>query len=166
MNDRLYPKTEEFHPFSPIDILEGHADVGSSVVVIGGGSAGCEIAYELADQKRNVTICEQMAELATDLFRANRDMLIELLRVKRVNIMANCRIEKVLPGIVTYQLGDGIRGELKTDSIVLAIGRRSMNALLPQINELVNEVYAIGDCVAPRKVIDAMWEAYKRAIHI
>jgi len=136
------------------------------VVVIGGGSAGCEIAYELTDQKRSVTISEQLPELATDLFSANRDMLLELLKVKGAHIMTNCQIEKVIPGIVIYQLLDGIRGEVKTDSIVLAIGRRSVNTLLPQINELVNEVHVIGDCIASRKVIDAMWEAYKKAIKV
>lgn len=31
----------ENHTFSPIQVLEGNAEVGSSVVVIGGRSAGC-----------------------------------------------------------------------------------------------------------------------------
>jgi pyruvate/2-oxoglutarate dehydrogenase complex dihydrolipoamide dehydrogenase (E3) component len=73
--------------FSPEDVLEGYAEVGLSVVVIGGGSAGCEIAYELADQKRNVTIIEQLPELAIDLHHANRDMLFELLKGREVKIL-------------------------------------------------------------------------------
>jgi 2-enoate reductase len=151
---------------SPIDVLDGCAEVGHSVVVIGGGSAGCEIAYELANQKKKVTVCEQLPELAADLFEANRDMLLDLLKVKGVNVLTNCRVEKVSPGIVLYRLSDGAKGEVRTDSIILAIGRQPVNGLLRQINECVKEVHAIGDCVAPRKVIDAMWEAYKKAIKI
>lgn len=157
---------EKVQVFYPEDILEGYVTVGSSVVVIGGGSTGCEIAYELAKQGKSVTILEQLTELAIDLFSANRGMLLYLLKVKGVNVLTNCRIEKVVPGSVFYKLLDGTEGEVKIDSIILAIGRRSVNSLLPQINELVHEVYAIGDCTAPRKVIDAIWEAYKKAIKI
>jgi 2-enoate reductase len=156
-------ETDAVHMFSPIDVLEGNAEIGSSVVVIGGGSAGCEIAYELADQGRKVTLCEQLPELATDLHGANRGMLLELLGAKGVHVMTNCKVEKVVPGAVIYQ-SNGIEGELKTDSVVLSIGGKSVNGLLPQLNQRVGEVHAVGDCVAPRKVIDAIWEAHKRAI--
>ena len=70
------------------------------------------------------------------------------------------------PGIVRYKLSDGTEGELRADSIVYAIGRQSVNGLLPRISEAVKEIHAIGDCVAPRKVKDAIWEAYKKAIKI
>ena len=157
---------EETHTFSPIDVLEGNADMGSSVVVIGGGSAGCEVAYEMAAQGRKVTLCEQLPALAADLHGANRGMLLELLGAKGVHIMTDCRVEKIAPGSVRYQLSDGSKGDLKTDSIVLSIGGQSVNDLLPGLNQWVDEVHAVGDCVAPRKVIDAIWEAHKRAIRV
>jgi 2-enoate reductase len=155
---------EENRTFSAIDVLEGNAEIGSSVVVIGGGSAGCEVAYELAVQKRAVTLCEQLPELATDLHGANRGMLLELLSTKGVNVKTDCKVENIVPGTVICQLSDGTKEELKADSIVLAIGGQSVNGLLPALNQWVDEVHAVGDCVAPRKVIDAIWEAHKRAI--
>jgi NADPH-dependent 2,4-dienoyl-CoA reductase/sulfur reductase-like enzyme len=159
-------EVEETHTFSPIEVLEGNAEVGSSVVVIGGGSAGCEVAYELADQKRAVTLCEQFPELAVDLHGANRGMLLKLLSARGVHVKTDCKVEKIVPGTVICQLSDGTKEELKTDSIVLAIGGQSVNSLLPELTQGVDEVHAVGDCVAPRKVIDAIWEAYKRAIRV
>lgn len=157
---------ETVRAFSPTDILGGGVDVGNSVVVIGGGSTGCEIGYELADGKTDVTVCEQLSELATDLFKANRDMLFELLKDRGVKTLTNCRVERVSPGKVIYQLSSGRRGEIKADSIILAAGRQSVSGLLSKMDGLEKECYAIGDCLSPRKVKDAIWEAYKRAIKV
>jgi 2-enoate reductase len=157
---------ETTQTFSTIDVLEKRGNFGANVVIIGGGSAGCEIAYELADGKRKITVCEQFSELAADLFKANKDMLMELLKFRDINILLNCKVVEIAPGIVRYKFPNGTEGDLEVDSIVLAIGRQSVNGLLPQISELIKEIHVIGDCVAPRKVKDAMWEAYKKAIKI
>jgi len=47
--------------------------------------------------------------------------------------------------------------------IVLAIGLKPNNELLGALNEKVPEVYSIGDCSEPRKVINAIWEGYRIA---
>ena len=58
---------------------------------------------------------------------------------------------------------DSPEGEntFETDLIILAVGRKPVNHLSEVAEEWVDEVWAIGDCIAPRKVKDAVWEAYK-----
>jgi hypothetical protein len=38
---------------------------------------------------------------------------------------------------------------------------KPLRDLVEMLNDRAFEVYPIGDCSEPRKVIDAMWEAYR-----
>jgi len=49
-----------------IDVLLGKKEVGQSVVIIGAGMVGCEVALFLAQQRKHVTMVE--------LFTAMRDI--------------------------------------------------------------------------------------------
>ena len=52
---------------------------------------------------------------------------------------------------------------LKADTIVLAVGLKSNNSLVKLLRNSVPEVYPIGDCVEPRRIINAIWEGYRTA---
>lgn len=49
---------------------------------------------------------------------------------------------------------------MKCDSVVLALGFKAESALHDSLEEEVAELYAVGDCVKPRSIIDAIWEAF------
>ncbi len=83
--------------FSATDVLLGKADPGESVLIVGGGLVGCEIALWLAEKGKHVTIVEVMdglLKLAGPLCHANSDMLLELLHFKKVDVITgfeSCR---------------------------------------------------------------------------
>ncbi len=56
--------------------------------------------------------------------------------------------------------------EIPGDSIVIATGLVSPGSLFEALREKVDEVYLIGDCSAPGKIIDAVWQAYGKAMVI
>jgi 2-enoate reductase len=151
---------------SALDVLCGNAETGSSIVIVGGGATGCEIAAELSDGTSHVAICEQLSELAPDLFHANRDMLLEMLEQRGVSIFTDTRFEKIISGGVALKRKDGSEFTLQADTVIVSIGMIPVDALLAELNEIVEEVYSIGDCVSPRRVKDAVWEAFKKAIRI
>lgn len=160
------PSGSSVECLSALDVLNKKVKVGSSAVIIGGGATGCELAYELADPSRCITICEQLPEIALDLFHANRDMIIEGLKRKNVSIMKNCKVETIGMSGVVVRLGDGTESVLNTDTVIVAIGMKPQNGLLSELRHTVSEVHAIGDCVKPRKVKDAVWEAYKTSAYL
>ncbi|MFC1987976.1 hypothetical protein ACFLVH_05490 [Chloroflexota bacterium] len=47
--------------------------------------------------------------------------------------------------------------------MVLAVGLKAEEKLSGALADKVSEVYTIGDCVEPRKVINAMWEGFHTA---
>jgi len=58
----------------------------------------------------------------------------------------------------------GQRKTLKADKVVLAVGMISSDDSLADILEgRVAEVYRIGDCVTPGKVLDAVWAGFRTA---
>ncbi|MEW5912561.1 MAG: FAD-dependent oxidoreductase [Thermodesulfobacteriota bacterium] len=144
----------------PDDIYRGSLPEGEQIVVIGGGAVGCEAALHLAREHKKVTIVEMLPALAPDLFLANRTMLLEELKKAAVRIMVNTIVDRVSAEQVHVTRGPE-KIALPAEAIVLAIGRKADDQLAAIARELVDEVHVIGDCLSPRKIKDAIWEAYK-----
>ena len=49
------------------------------------------------------------------------------------------------------------------DTVVYALGLQPCKGLAEALKDKVPEVYAIGDCVEARKVLNAVWEGYRVA---
>jgi 2-enoate reductase len=156
------PGIENTPLITPDDIYLGLLPVGRTVVVIGGGAVGCETAWHLAQEGREVTIVEMLPKVAGDLFMANRDMLLEELTRCGTRILTCTKVIGLAPGQVRIADEQG-EAALEAEIIVLAIGRQANNSLTRAARETANEVHLIGDCLAPRKIKDAIWEAYKTA---
>ena len=154
------PGLEDTPLVMPDDIYKGELPEGQKVVVIGGGAVGCEAAWHLAKKGRAVSIVEMLPQVAGDLFMANRDMLLEELGRCGVRILTGTRVTRLAPGQVhvSNQEGDAV---LEAAAMVLAIGRRAENSLAQAARETADDVYVIGDSLSPRKIKDAIWEAYK-----
>ena len=52
---------------------------------------------------------------------------------------------------------------LIADTVVLAVGLKPNNGLWETLSGEVREIYAIGDCVKPRRVLNAIWEGFRTA---
>jgi 2-enoate reductase len=147
---------------TPDQVYEGNIPVGSKASIIGGGSVGCETAIFLAKNNWSVVLAEMLPVVASDLLKPNQEMLYDLLKENGVEVLVQTEIRRVKPGKVFVTSPDGERA-INVDLIVLATGRRPANDLLVVSEALGEEVYAIGDCVSPRRIKDAMWEAFKFA---
>ena len=138
------------------EALLGHKAIGDRVIVIGVGLIGCETALFLAQQRKQVTLVARRDALAEDVFHANRQMLLLLLSQNKVEIKTGFPLASIgAQGVLGW--GDE---ELRADSVVLATGLKSESGLLRELKGRVPELYAIGDCVMPRKIIDAIWEGF------
>ena len=134
-------------------------DLGTSVVVIGGGQVGCETALHLAKLGKQVTILEMQRELAPDASPTHRDELLqELENDPNLTIATSGRCTSVSEKSVTYTDSNGVSKLLITDSIIVAVG---MKPLLPdQFMGISDEFTAIGDCAKVGTVETAVRNAY------
>ncbi len=142
------------------DVFTGKASVaGEKVIVAGGGVGGCEVALLLGLQGKKVTILEWLDELALDEEPITRfDLLTNQLPEAGVQWITGRNILEIAEKGVTVMDRHGRRSLLQTDSVVVALGTRSVETLAEKAREVVPEVYVIGDSVRPRKIIDAIYE--------
>jgi 2,4-dienoyl-CoA reductase-like NADH-dependent reductase (Old Yellow Enzyme family)/thioredoxin reductase len=157
------------------DVLAGKVTIRpGNVVVIGGGLVGCEVADLLADLGDNmpgtriaVTIVEMLEEIGLDIGGAgNRPLLLQRLREKGVRILTSAKVKEFIEdGIVIVRGGkeEPIHG---ADSIILAMGARSVDRLSGKIKNKVAEVYVIGDAKEPRRASEAIAEGAEVARNI
>jgi 2-enoate reductase len=141
------------------DVLLSRTEVGRHVLVIGGGVMGCETGLWLSQNGKKVTIVEMLPELATDIHRSNRAMLLDLLGEQRVALITNTKIIRIDSDEAIAVNDEFESSLLKFDTIVYALGLVPENEIYKTLVEREHEVYAIGDCIKPRKIYDAVWEA-------
>ena len=140
------------------DVLLAKAEVGDKVVVAGGGLVGCETSLFLAKKGKQVTIVEMLPDIAIDVEMISKFTLMGLLAEKGVKWVTNTKIEEITDeGVITFDKSLR-RQTIKADTVVLAMGFKSNKKLHKALEGKVPELYAIGDCVEPRKIIHAIHE--------
>jgi 2-enoate reductase len=153
------------HVVSAIDLLMGKASPSAraNVIVLGGGEVGCETAVHVAERGCRVTLIETLPQVLRGVFEANRLQLLRMMQGHQVRVLANTRLQEVKDSSVLVRSHDGAIEEIPATMVVVAIGSTPRTELLTALSESLPRVHAIGDCVTPRNVFAAFWEAYRLA---
>lgn len=130
---------------------------GKNVVIIGGGLVGAEGALNAALCGAKVTIIEKGNVVAKDMYKANRDHLLLLLKKNHVNIITNAIVRNIKNGKVVYT-SRGKEYSICYDAYAVCIGMWSK--VNPE--KLDGRCLVVGDAVKPGRVIDAVWSAYRQ----
>jgi 2,4-dienoyl-CoA reductase-like NADH-dependent reductase (Old Yellow Enzyme family)/thioredoxin reductase len=137
-----------------------------NVVVVGGGSVGCETAEFLADGGAKVTVVEMLDDVSTDVGGARKFLIMDRLNKKGVKILTQKEATEVkADGLVVEKDGQP-ETITDVDALVWAVGSTpdtSMEKLLEDKNIPLSKV---GDCVEPRKILDAVHEGFLRAYEL
>ena len=139
--------------------------MGKRVLVVGAGAVGAETAEFLADRGREVTLVEMVKEIALDVERVNRKVLLRRLGEKGVKVRVMTKATAIVPEGVEVEF-NGRKEILPADTVVLAAGIKENRELEEALTKLPAKLYRIGDCVSPRKAIDAIHEGFKAALEI
>ncbi len=157
------PGNERENTVSATDVLLGRKKTGHTVVVVGGGMVGCEVALHLAQQGKACTVMEALDQVMQDAFKANRAFLLEQMDVMGVDVRTGSRVVEITGSGVIFEDRAGNRRQHHADSVVFALGLVPRNDTVIQMNNGIPETHKIGDCVAPRNVMSALWEGFRIA---
>ena len=169
-------------------VLEGKADLGEKVVVIGGGAVGCETALfsakrgsispstslflldnnvinseealNLTKQGRSVTIVEMLDRMGADFGRSYRWVIMQNLRSHNVKMMTKTECLEILEGKIVVSK-EGERETIDADTVVMATGYTPSNGLYSKLEGKVHELVVVGDANEPRKCMEAVYEGAK-----
>jgi len=144
-----------------MDVIQAHSreGLGQRVVVCGGGLSGADFALEIAEAGHSVTIVEMLDEIARDMLFLNRTSLLRSLSEQGVKILTGTTVTAITDEGVVVNGPEGT-DVLPCDTVVAAFGVTAAHELADALSGLGARVHAVGDCVDPRKVGDAINDAY------
>lgn len=154
--------------YSAEEVLMGRRDPGERTVVVGGGLVGCELALDLAQKGRTVTILEALPKLMAvngPICSANKEMLEELLPFHGVKTVCGAKVTGFAGGEVSYE-AEGEKKTLPADSVILSVGYESADELYRELESDVPDLYLLGDAGKVSNIMYAIWDAFEVANHI
>jgi 2,4-dienoyl-CoA reductase-like NADH-dependent reductase (Old Yellow Enzyme family)/thioredoxin reductase len=162
--------------------------VGEKVVIIGGGSVGCQTAEYLAgmnveieyqgmiDQgpeikytvlnktgpeiKREITIIEMIDDIACDEEPDNRALLMIRLKESGVRMITQALPEEIKGDTVRYRDIPSLKTkEIKADTFIISTGIEPRQKLMTELSASCIRMIPVGDCTRPGRIKDAIYGA-------
>ncbi len=154
------------HVVTAVDVLAGIKKTGEIVVVVGGGSTGCETAEFLAQKGKQVTILEMLPRIGADYGPMNRWVVIDRLIAAGIRLETGVKVEGITEKGVKV-LRAGLYPEFfEADSVVLAMGMVSNDEAARNLVGKVASVFKIGDALKPASVAEAIESGFKVSFEI
>lgn len=138
------------------------AKVGNTVAVVGGGLTGCEIAYELALENKNVIIVEMKDDLISQkgVCLANSSYLREWFELHKVPVYLETKLKEVQDGRIICTDKSGKNFPVECESVISCAG------YIPAPVKGGKNVSYVGDCESIGNLRSVIWGAYEAAMKI
>ena len=152
------------------DVLYGRKFPGHKIVVIGGGSVGCETADYLAPvlndrfpKNREIILIEMAHEIMANESGPGRSLLVQRMMEKGIQIICDAKVEEVSNDTISYSKDGSTHQITDADTLVLAMGYRSNATLQEQLTETGISYSVLGDCKQLGNIKDAISQGYELA---
>jgi len=140
-------------------------EIGDRVAVIGGGLVGCEIGLHLAQKGKDVTIIEMLDDVALEAnIMHRRALMLELEKSVKIRTRMKCT-EITDEGVIAVGQ-NGERVAFACDTVVVAVGYKSRSDVVDALVDTAPEFIAVGDCVKPKNVLQAVRTGYDAAMAV
>ena len=133
--------------------------VKDTVVVLGGGLAGCECAIHLAQEGKKVHLVEMRDILAPDANIRHRPILMKMID-QYVEVHTGYQGMEITKEGLLCKDADGNEVLVPGESVICAVGQRSNRADVESLFHAAPVVREIGDCVRPGNITNAVYQGY------
>jgi len=161
------PGSDGKHVVTDRDVLAGEAKIGASVLVVDDvhTEQALSTAEFLLEQARRVEVISPLFYVGQDVGITSVAPLYARLYTKGV-VLTPCTELRAIEGtsVIVANVFSGAERRIEpVDTVVLAAGSRSTDALYRALRGRVAQLYAVGDCVAPRGVHQAILDGTRAA---
>jgi 2,4-dienoyl-CoA reductase-like NADH-dependent reductase (Old Yellow Enzyme family)/thioredoxin reductase len=148
------------------DIHQPGTHIGERVVVMGGGLVGCDTAIHLAMQGKDVIVIEMLDDYALDAHEALKIALGIEFRKHHIKVVVNTRGKAVKDEGLLCTSPEGQEILYMANTVICAVGQKSLTSVVDQLRDTAAEFYCIGDCVKPQRVTEAVQAGYDAAMDL
>jgi N,N-dimethylglycine/sarcosine dehydrogenase len=161
------PGSDGKHVVTDRDVLSGEARVGANVVVVDDvhTQQALSTAELLLEQGKRVEVVSPLFYVGQDIGVTSIAPLYRRLFTAGVVLTPGTELRAVEgSAVIVANVHSGAARRIEgVDTVVLAAGSRSTDSLYRALKGQVAELYAVGDCVAPRGVHQAILDATRVA---
>ena len=148
------------HVMFGTEAIESAATAGQRVVILGGGSIGCETALEFAEMGHDVTVVEMAPQLAANANSLLREALRQHFEQHpNIKVLTSSACRQVADGVATVATPAG-EVELPYDTFVVSTGLAPRADATRGLYGICRDTCSIGDCVRPSSIMNAIFEGH------
>ena len=139
--------------------------VEDTVVVLGGGLAGCECAVHLGMEGKKVHLVEMRDVLAADCNIRHKPILMKNVETYAEAHLCHTGLRITEEGVVC-KAPDGNEVLIPGKTVICAVGQRANRSCVDALRFSAPFVREVGDCVRPANITKAVYEGYHAALDI
>ena len=139
--------------------------VADTVVVLGGGLAGCECAVHLGMEGKQVHLVEMRDSLAVDCNIRHRPILMQQVD-KYTTVHTGLQGLRVTEDGLVCKDGEGKEVLIPGMTVICAVGQRSNRDTVNELRGCAPFVREIGDCARVSNITNAVYQGYHAALDI
>ena len=155
------PGVDQDNVITVFDVFEHLERVGEKVVVVDqfADAEGSMVAEYLADHGRAVEVVTGHPYVGRNTEEYGQGLLMGRLVERGVRMSPSTSVDSISGNLING--ANTITNEMwcrEADTIVLLMGKRANEDLYLELRGQVDELHRVGDCVAPRRITDAIFE--------
>ena len=162
-------KFDEFKQTMTADeVLMGKKFPGRKIVILGGGSVGCEtadylapIVHDKAPRNREIIIIEAMKEVMMKDAGAGRASIVQRMMKKPIDMVTSATLTRVDKDNIYYEQNGVEHCISDADTLIYAVGYRPNNSLQAKLEEAGIKVHVCGDASSVGTLREAISTGYE-----
>lgn len=145
------------------DYLLDKKPVGDTVVIVGGGLSGCEIALDLFRKGKKPVIVEMKNDLMAvkDLCLANSSYLRDCFKTNNVPVYLETGVKEIGKDYVIIEKKDKSQEKIACDSVIMSVGYHPT-----PVAKKSKHVHLVGDCQHVGNLRTVVWGAWDVAMKL
>lgn len=146
------------------DVFGREDRLGRKIVIVGGGSVGCETGIHLSMKGHDVTVIEMSGWLASTAQISERMSILEEIEKRGIHALTERTCTEITPNGVKVRDKEGRESLIEADSVIICAGTRPSSDR-DSFRDTAFDVIRVGDCESVgtiRTAIESGWDAAAR----
>lgn len=128
------------------DVFGNEKQLGKKVVIIGGGSIGCELSIHLSGLGHDCTVVELTHFICGNVELTMRLSIMQFMEKNNVTTMIDTKVISIEDNGINVEDENGVKSFIEADSVIISTGTRPNTEERDQFVDVAFDVINVGDC--------------------